>query len=133
MTTNYIDVPIYDHDLKVGSVKLPPGKVSTHYIKSNWSTIISGMLSILPVEWVMEHYQYTRSDAIKWLKDPNNWKREHKGIIDMLEAQDYWGVSTGKGSIHRMYLTNDFQDGMDLNFISTPKDAALMSIHLHSD
>lgn len=135
-----MQVDIFDHDMKVGSITLPDGKVSTAFLRANWGTIITGMAHILPLDWVKEHFNTNTgvtmrgdSDAVMWLSNPKNWKRGHKGNLDA-DQGEYWGIQTQtKGLIHRMYWTDEFLDGMDLNFISAPKDATLLSIHLHSD
>jgi hypothetical protein len=120
--------------MQVGAITLPAGKISTAFLKANWSTIISGpLLQLLPVDWVMEELNLSQADAIKWLKDPNNWKRGYKGKLDD-ENQEGLGLGAlVKDRILRMYWTDTFADGMDLNFVSEPKDASLLSIHLHSD
>lgn len=137
-----MNVDIYDHDMKVGSITLPDAKVSTAFLKQNWATIITGMAHILPLDWVKEHFNTNTgvtmtgdSDAVKWLSNPKNWKRGHKGKLDP-DTAEYWGFASAqqvKDFVHRMYWTDEFLDGMDLNFISSPKDATLISIHLHSD
>lgn len=120
--------------MKVGTIMLPNGKVSTAYIKNNWAAIISGpLLKILPVDWVKEEHQCSTVDAIKWLQDPTSWKRFYKKKLEDGD-EEYWGGSQSfKDHIARGYWTDEFADGMDLNFISSPKDGSLLSIHLHSD
>lgn len=131
-------VNIFDHDLCVGTIKLPNGKVSTAYIKGNWAAIISGpLLNLLAGNCAPFTYQdlglTKHADYVAWLQDPSNWKRGHKSKLADGDEQ-YWGVTQSvKDCVHRMYWTDQFQDGMDLNFVSSPKDAHLLSIHLHSD
>lgn len=132
-------VDIYtDSSDKAGSLTLPDGKVTTKFLRDNWATIITGLLPILPLDMVKEHLNTQTgltvddADTIKWLQNPFYWKRGHKGKLE--DNGEYWGIPNADPKcVHRMFWTDEFLDGMDLNFFSAPKDAALLSIHLHSD
>lgn len=130
-----MNVDVYDHSTKIGSIVLPNGKMSTQYVKANWSSIISGpLLKIMSTACDPNDIGLkSQADFIKWLQDYKNWKRGYKGKVDAPNCVDYWGVALTNQHIHRMYWTDEFEDGLDLNFFSSPKDASLLSIHLHSD
>ena len=138
-----MNVDIYTESSEhVGTITLPDGKVSTAYLKANWPAIIVGMAHVLPLDWVKVHFNTntgvhmtTDADAIQWLSNPKNWKRGHKGKLKDGDGDgEYWGIpNADPNTVHRMFWTDEFADGMDLNFMSAPKDASLLSIHLHSD
>jgi len=127
-----MSVRIYDHDMLVDVVILPNGPINTKWIKSNWSNIVGSAL----LELMLPCFDYrdlnfkSESDYIKWLKDSTHWKRIYKGKVDPDES---WDTTYPDGSIRRMFITDEFEDGMDLNFITSPKDTDLLSIHFHSD
>lgn len=126
-------VRIYDHDMLVSTVLfLPNGPINTKWIKSNWSNIVGGALLelMLPCFDYRDYNFKSESDYIKWLKDSSHWKRIYKGKVDPDES---WDTTYPDGSIRRMFITDEFEDGMDLNFITSPKDVDLLSIHFHSD
>jgi hypothetical protein len=129
-----MNVDVYNDFLrKIATITLPNGKVSTKYLKANWATIISGPLLTQLLQYCDYHDIGLSSEAdyIAWLKDPKNWKRGHKGKLDP-DDQENWEVPVDN-CVHRMMWTDEFQDGMDLNFISDPTDSTLLSIHIHSD
>lgn len=130
-----MNVEIYDHDMKVGTITLPNGRVSTQYLKANWPAIISGpLLKVMLSNCGYEELGLaTEADFVVWLQDHKNWKRGYKGKLRE-DEEEYWGITVPvKDCIHRMLWTDEFHEALDLNFISYPKDTSLLSIHVHSD
>lgn len=141
-----MNVDIYDaHSIKIGTITLPDKKVSTKFLRDNWPAIISGPLLKLLLGfrgcgglYEDRGTRVSEQEFTFWLQNPENWKRKCKERLTGTEEDevgaDYWGMTYPlKDCIHRMFMTDEFEDGMDLNFFSSPKDASLLSIHLHSD